>query len=60
MLTPHRYLLKRRIEKATHFLNQGDTIAQVAYLFGFSDQSHFTHVFKQIKGMTPKQFINNL
>jgi len=56
-LTPHKYVLKRRIEKATQFLKQGETIAQVAYLFGFTDQSHFTRVFKQFKGVTPKSFI---
>ncbi|MEM1293440.1 MAG: AraC family transcriptional regulator [Cyanobacteria bacterium P01_H01_bin.162] len=32
-------------------------IAQVAQQFGFADQSHFTRVFKQVKGMTPKLFI---
>ena len=60
-LTPHKYVLKRRIEKATQVLKQGDlTIAQVAYAFGFTDQSHFTRVFKQVKGMTPKRFIKSL
>lgn len=58
-LTPHKYLLNRRIQKASQFLKQGEAIAQVAYLFGFTDQSHFTRVFKQVKGMTPKAFIEN-
>ena len=60
-LTPHKYVLKRRIEKATYLLKQGDlAIAQVAHLFGFTDQSHFTRVFKQMKGVTPKSFIKSL
>lgn len=60
-LTPHKYVLKRRIERATHVLQQGDlTIAQVAYKFGFADQSHFTRVFKQVKGITPKFFLKQL
>ncbi|MEM1309280.1 MAG: AraC family transcriptional regulator [Cyanobacteria bacterium P01_H01_bin.153] len=57
-LTLHKYLLQRRVEKATQFFKQGEAIAQVAHLFGFTDQSHFTRVVKQVTGMTAKQFIN--
>ncbi|MEM8641514.1 MAG: AraC family transcriptional regulator [Cyanobacteria bacterium P01_G01_bin.54] len=56
-LTPHKYVLKRRIERAAQFLKQGEAIAQVAYRFGFTDQSHFTRVFKQVKGVTPRAFV---
>ena len=59
-LTPHQYVLQRRVERASHCLKQGQAIAQVAYRFGFSDQSHFTRVFKQFKGVTPKAFIRGL
>lgn len=59
-LTPHKYLLRRRVEKATQFLKQGEPITQVAYRFGFTDQSHFTRVFKQCKGLTPKTFIQTI
>ena len=55
-VTPHQYLLKRRIEKAANALKT-ESIAQVAYQFGFTDQSHFTRVFKKVKDVTPKQFI---
>ncbi|NEQ42548.1 MAG: AraC family transcriptional regulator [Leptolyngbya sp. SIOISBB] len=59
-LTPHQYVLKRRIERAAVVLSQGDrAIAQVAQQFGFADQSHFTRTFKQFKGLTPKQFLKN-
>jgi AraC family transcriptional regulator len=43
-LTPHKYLLNRRIKRASQFLKQGEAIAQVAYLFGFTDQSHLLEV----------------
>ncbi|MEL6381669.1 MAG: AraC family transcriptional regulator [Cyanobacteria bacterium J06626_18] len=61
-LTPHRYLMKRRVERAaaalkTEFSKDAIAIAQVAHQFGFTDQSHFTRVFKQVKGLTPKQFL---
>lgn len=32
------------------------TLAQVADYCGFCDQSYFTHVFQDVKGVTPKQF----
>lgn len=61
-LTPHRYVMKRRVERAAaelkaEFSQDIVTIAQVAHQFGFTDQSHFTRVFKQVKGLTPKQFL---
>lgn len=60
-ITPHRYLMMRRAERAAIALKQSVlkkdtfTIAQIAHQFGFSDQSHFTRVFKQEKNITPKQ-----
>lgn len=34
----------------------GKSLAEVALAAGFSDQSHFTRVFKQVTGMTPGSF----
>ena len=61
-LTPHRYLMRRRVERAAIVLRKSSkqeflTIAQVAHQFSFADQSHFTRMFKQVKGVTPKQFL---
>ena len=62
-LTPHRYLMKRRVERAIiamkeEVLNKkSPAIAQIAHQFCFADQSHFTRSFRQVKGMTPKQFL---
>ena len=57
-LTPHQYVVQRRIERAANMLQQGEqTILQVAHCLGFVDQSHFTRTFKKVKGVTPKQFI---
>ncbi|MGB3292147.1 MAG: AraC family transcriptional regulator [Phormidesmis sp.] len=62
-ITPHRYLMKRRVERATLALKKADLkenprmIAQTAHDFCFADQSHFTRVFKQLKGTTPQKFI---
>ena len=52
-MTPHQYQLVCRLECAKKQLGQHQAISQIAQDFGFFDQSHFTHVFKQYYGYTP-------
>jgi AraC family transcriptional regulator len=54
-LTPHQYIIQRRVERAKQLLRRGDrNIADVAHAVGFSDQSHLTYHFKRILGITPR------
>ena len=54
-VSPYRYLQTIRLDKAKRFLEEG--IAPIdAGMAGFSDQSHFTHFFKEFIGLTPKQY----
>lgn len=51
------YIRKLRIEKAIQLLEGSeDTLAEIAYLTGFSDQSHFNRVFKAHTGQTPSEY----
>lgn len=51
------YLRKRRIEKALELLELSTyTLTEIAYLTGFSDQSHFTRIFKQHTGKNPSVY----
>lgn len=59
-MTPHAYRLNRRVQIAQHALKQGETIANVAYETGFSDQAHFQRVFKQRVAATPAQYRGQL
>lgn len=61
-LPPARYILSLRIEKAKELLarSPGITISEAAYRTGFSDNSHFTKVFRRITGLTPLQFVNGI
>jgi AraC family transcriptional regulator len=52
--TYHRRL---RIRRACERLRDGDaTLAEVALETGFSDQSHFTRVFRRLTGTTPAAY----
>ncbi len=56
-LSPYEYVLVRRVQKARALLiNTDRSIAEVALDVGFSSQSHFTTVFKQVLGQTPGRF----
>ncbi|WP_366523147.1 helix-turn-helix transcriptional regulator [uncultured Tateyamaria sp.] len=54
--TPHRYVLERRVDFACTELRTSDnSISDVAYMAGFSSQSHMTSTFKQLIGKTPNE-----
>jgi len=51
------YIRKLRIEKATTLLKGSQySLAEIAYITGFSDQSHFNRIFKKNLGITPSQY----
>ncbi|WP_163266290.1 helix-turn-helix domain-containing protein [Chelativorans alearense] len=54
--TPHRYLLVLRLAFAEKLLVEGNTaIADIAYLSGFSSQSHLTAAMKKYRHATPAE-----
>lgn len=55
-LSPHRYLIARRIDRARHLLLDGMPPADVAQRLGFHDQPHFTRHFRRMLGTTPARF----
>ena len=52
------YIRKQRIEKAKELMSaiHSYSLTEVAYLTGFSDQSHFTRIFKKHTGKSPSDF----
>jgi AraC-like DNA-binding protein len=55
------YFRKLRIEKAIQLLCVPQhTLAEIAYLTGFSDQSHFNRIFKKYTGKNPSEYRKNL
>lgn len=51
------YIRKLRIEKAIQLISDSNySLTEIAYLTGFSDQSHFTRIFKQQTGSNPSAY----
>lgn len=57
-LSPHAYMMQKRVEKAKMLLRKGCSLSEVAYTCGFSDQSHFYKRFKAFMGITPGEYQN--
>ena len=55
------YIRKLRIEKAMQLMHTSTySLTEIAYLTGFSDQSHFTRIFKKHTGKNPSAYKKNL
>ncbi|TBY82259.1 AraC family transcriptional regulator [Rhizobium leguminosarum] len=56
-MSPHSYVLVRRIERARALLRRRDEpLVDVALACGFSSQSHLTTVFRRCLGVTPGEY----
>jgi AraC-like DNA-binding protein len=56
-ITPHHYLVQRRVERAQDMLARTDlALSEIAVAAGFSDQSHLARHFRQMLGTTPREF----
>jgi hypothetical protein len=55
------YIRKMRIEKAIHLMEAASySLTEIAYLTGFSDQSHFNRIFKKQTGQNPSLYKKNI
>lgn len=55
--TPHRYLQRRRVERAMTLLRQTDRpVTQVAWDVGFASLGTFSRTFSSVVGCSPSEF----
>ena len=56
-LTPHDYLIRRRVERTMELLSATDlSLSEIALAAGFADQSHCARRFRQHVGMSPRAY----
>ncbi|CDN50705.1 AraC family transcriptional regulator [Neorhizobium galegae] len=55
-LTPHAYLIQRRVQLARKLIAGGAGLAEAALASGFADQSHMTRVFTRSFGISPRLY----
>ncbi len=57
----HRYLMRLRIERARALIAQSDrSFTDIALSCGFEDSSYFARVFRQVMGISPREFKRSL
>ncbi len=52
-LSPHAYLVQRRLQRARRLIGAGLSLAEAALAAGFADQSHMTRLFARAYGFSP-------
>jgi AraC-like DNA-binding protein len=56
-MTPHAYLMRRRLVVAKELLTSTDiSLAEIALKVGFCDQSHLSRSFRRFSGLPPRAF----
>jgi AraC family transcriptional regulator len=56
-LTPHRYVIRRRVERTKELLAGTDLrLAEIAMAVGFGDQSHCSRRFREHVGVRPRDY----
>lgn len=59
--SPGKWLLNRKVQFASGMIaNSNLSISQVAFDSGFEDLSHFSRVFKQTTGISPREYKKSL
>ncbi|GAA4671479.1 helix-turn-helix transcriptional regulator [Streptomyces chumphonensis] len=55
--TPHRYLQRRRVERAMSLLRETDrSVTDISYEVGFGSPGTFSRTFRDIVGRSPRQY----
>lgn len=55
-MSPGKYRIQKRIEKATSFIKRGISVSDTAELLGYPDIYTFSHQFHTVKGVSPGKY----
>ncbi len=59
-LTAVELIRNYRLKRAAHYLKEGKTISDAAYLVGFNNLSYFAKCFREFYHLAPREFIAQL
>ncbi|MBP0989988.1 MAG: AraC family transcriptional regulator [Oscillospiraceae bacterium] len=59
-ISPEKYILKQRIEKAKTLIANGEPLKSAAYSVGINDVYYFSKLFKKLEGITPSAYKNSV
>src|SRR5262245_6835226 len=60
-VSPHRYVIERRLDRARELLRRNEnSISEIAHAVGFSSHSQLTAHFRRTTGLTPRTFRRSL
>ncbi|BBH67576.1 hypothetical protein ACTI_42610 [Actinoplanes sp. OR16] len=55
--TPHRYLQRRRVERAMFLLRSSpESVTDICYKVGFNSLGTFSRTFREIVGVSPRAY----
>jgi AraC-like DNA-binding protein len=54
--TPHRYLQRRRVERAMHLLRAGGDVTSACFAVGFASLGSFSRTFHAVVGVSPSGY----
>jgi AraC family transcriptional regulator len=58
-LSPHQYILRRRVELARDLIKNGSmSLSDVAFAAGFANHAHMTATFRRVLKITPSHFLS--
>ncbi|WP_044564470.1 helix-turn-helix domain-containing protein [Azospirillum sp. B4] len=56
-ISPRNFIIERRVARAAQLMLGGDaSLADIAGVCGFSDQAHFSRLFRRSRGETPSRW----
>ena len=59
--SPNSFFLQNKLASAKEMLEKGGiNVTEVASVYGFSNTTHFSELFKSVYNLTPKDYINQL
>jgi AraC family transcriptional regulator len=58
-MTPHRYVVRLRLRRAVELVREGrSSLAEIAALIGFADQSHLSRWVRRVHGVSLSQLLD--